>query len=269
MDSNVSRRTVLAVATTVALFVASAGTPAFAKPKAKKAAPATMIPITVVDLRLNAQGNLVADLRVGQQLVQNVPVNLDLSPDSPQNAECPILDLELGPINLDLLGLNVETSAICLEITAVRGALLGDLLCSIAGLLDGGLDLGDILGGLDLAVLNSLLDALTDLLNGGLAAATAPNANTAVSSSQAGACDILNLSVGPLELNLLGLEVMLDDCEGGPVTIDITAERGRGNLLGNLLCNLAGLLDGPANDNAINNALGRVAAAILRLLAAA
>jgi len=49
-------------------------------------------------------------------------------------------------------------------------------------------------------------------------------------------CAILNLELGPVNLNLLGLEVILDDCEGGPVLVDITARRGQ--LLGNLLCGL-------------------------------
>ena len=41
-----------------------------------------------------------------------------------------ILDLDLNPINLDLLGLQVQTSNICLNLTSVRGPgnLLGNLL---------------------------------------------------------------------------------------------------------------------------------------------
>ncbi len=57
--------------------------------------------------------------------------------------------------------------------------------------------------------------------------------------SAVGACDILNLVLGPLDLNLLGLEVHLDT-----VVLDIIAQPGPGNLLGNLLCSVAGLLDG-------------------------
>ena len=53
------------------------------------------------------------------------------------------------------------------------------------------------------------------------------------------ACDVLNLVLGPLDLNLLGLEVHLDQ-----VVLDIVAQSGAGNLLGNLLCAVAGLLDG-------------------------
>lgn len=52
-------------------------------------------------------------------------------------------------------------------------------------------------------------------------------------------CDILNLVLGPLDLDLLGLQVHLDK-----VVLNITAAPGAGNLLGNLLCAVAGLLDG-------------------------
>ena len=58
-------------------------------------------------------------------------------------------------------------------------------------------------------------------------------------AANAGACDILNLVLGPLDLNILGLQVDLQR-----VVLDITAVAGAGNLLGNLLCAVAGLLDG-------------------------
>jgi hypothetical protein len=52
---------------------------------------------------------------------------------------CQILDLTIGPINLDLLGLVVTTNAIHLNITAQQGPgnLLGNLLCAVANLLNG------------------------------------------------------------------------------------------------------------------------------------
>ena len=59
------------------------------------------------------------------------------------------------------------------------------------------------------------------------------------SAAAVGSCDVLNLVLGPLDLNLLGLKVHLDK-----VVLDITAVAGAGNLLGNLLCAVAGLLDG-------------------------
>lgn len=52
-------------------------------------------------------------------------------------------------------------------------------------------------------------------------------------------CTILNLVLGPLQLNLLGLVVTIPT----PVTVNITAVPGNGNLLGNLLCAVANLLN--------------------------
>jgi hypothetical protein len=54
-------------------------------------------------------------------------------------ATCPILHLVLGPLNLNLLGLNVSLNQVVLDITAVPGAgnLLGNLLCSVSNLLNG------------------------------------------------------------------------------------------------------------------------------------
>ena len=53
----------------------------------------------------------------------------------------------------------------------------------------------------------------------------------------AGSCEILTLTLGPLDLNLLGLTVHLNQ-----VVLNITAVPGAGNLLGNLLCAVANLL---------------------------
>ena len=74
---------------------------------------------------------------------------------------CSILTLNLAPIDLNLLGLHVFLDEVNLLIEAIpgAGALLGNLLCAVTGLLDP----GGILGGGPLA---GLLTAITDLLNG-------------------------------------------------------------------------------------------------------
>lgn len=54
-------------------------------------------------------------------------------------------------------------------------------------------------------------------------------------------CQILHLDLGPLSLNLLGLQVSLNQ-----VVLDISAQPGPGNLLGNLLCDVANLLNNPS-----------------------
>jgi hypothetical protein len=66
-------------------------------------------------------------------------------------------------------------------------------------------------------------------------------------------CAILHLTLGPLDLNLLGLVIHLDQ-----VHLTIDAQSGPGNLLGNLLCAIAHLLDG--------NPLGDVLSQIVGLL---
>ncbi len=76
------------------------------------------------------------------------------------SAECQILFLDLGPIFLDLLGLQLDLSRIVLDLTAVSGAgnLLGNLLCAVAGLLDGATGLLALLSNL-----NQLLDLLNQI----------------------------------------------------------------------------------------------------------
>jgi hypothetical protein len=51
-------------------------------------------------------------------------------------AACPVLNLDLQPLNLNLLGLAVNLDAVHLDINAVPGAgLLGDLVCALANAL--------------------------------------------------------------------------------------------------------------------------------------
>lgn len=68
---------------------------------------------------------------------------------------CTILTLTLGPLDLNLLGLMIHLNQVVLNITAVSGAgnLLGNLLCAVANLLNGG------------GPLSTLLTNLTNLLN--------------------------------------------------------------------------------------------------------
>jgi hypothetical protein len=65
-----------------------------------------------------------------------------------------------------------------------------------------------------------------------------------------GTCQILHLELGPLDLDLLGVVVHLDQ-----VVLDISATAGPGKLLGNLLCTVAHLLDSNALPQAIVNLL--------------
>jgi hypothetical protein len=74
-------------------------------------------------------------------------------------ATCPVLHLDLGPLNLNLLGLTVHLNQVVLDINAVSGPgnLLGNLLCSVANLLNG--------TPLSPGQLSGLLNILQQLLN--------------------------------------------------------------------------------------------------------
>jgi hypothetical protein len=63
----------------------------------------------------------------------SLPVSL-----SSGGVRCDILHLELGPLDLDLLGLVVHLNKVVLDISAEPGSgnLLGNLLCAIVHLLD-------------------------------------------------------------------------------------------------------------------------------------
>ena len=233
----------VAVAFVLSFAVAAPGAYAQGKEQsqAKKPQHSNVLPITITGVVVQGT-QLVANALVGTQQVQ---IPLTLTPQAnPNNPACPILDLAIGEIHLTLLGLNVDTSPICLEITAQPGPgqLLGNLLCNIANLLNGGLDIGSIVNALPQEDQATFTGALTQVLNGAFSQITS---STAVTNAS---CNILNLSIGPLELNLLGLVVELDDCNNGPVTVDITATPG-GGLLGDLLCDLGNLLNPPGKPN--------------------
>lgn len=63
-------------------------------------------------------------------------------------------------------------------------------------------------------------------------------------------CDILHLDLGPLDLNVLGLQIDLSQ-----IVLDITAQAGAGNLLGNLLCSVVNLLNDPTGLSRLLNSI--------------
>ena len=109
--------------------------------------------------------------------------------------------------------------------------------------------------GSGLAAVGTLTGTLTD--SAGTVLGTVTQSVT-MPLQATGTCDILTLTLGPLDLNLLGLRVQLNQ-----VDLDITAEQGPGNLLGNLLCAVAGLLDPPTTGG---GGLGGILTTIVSLL---
>jgi hypothetical protein len=97
--------------------------------------------VTITSFSTNAAGDLLASgTIVGNitgALAQPVEVTF-IDQVVTTNRRCTILELDLGPLFLDLLGLEIDLSRIQLDITAVTGAgnLLGNLLCALVSLLD-------------------------------------------------------------------------------------------------------------------------------------
>ena len=93
----------------------------------------------------NGVGNVIGTVLKTIQMIVNIT-----------GASCDILHLELGPLDLDLLGLVVHLNRVVLDIDAdPTGGLLGALLCAVANLLDVGGPLADIVG-----LLNQILALL-------------------------------------------------------------------------------------------------------------
>jgi len=101
------------------------------------------IPVTASNAA--ASSNRLSSLSIGVSAVGN----------------CPILHLDLGPLHLDVLGLRVDLSEVILDISAQSGPgnLLGNLLCAVANLLNGGGSVTTLAN-----LLNQILQAIVNLL---------------------------------------------------------------------------------------------------------
>ena len=146
---------------------------------------------------------------------------------------CPVLALTIERVDLNLLGLIVHLDRVHLIITAdSEGGLLGNLLC---GLSKSG-RLAPQTQQLNWAVAKSGLATNgvgfvvtvrpADGAGGGNATPNALTPNVI--------CDVLELTLGPLDADLLGLVVHLDT-----VHLVITADS-EGGILGSLFCSVAG-----------------------------
>lgn len=141
---------------------------------------------------------------------------------------CAVLDLQLDQLSLSLLGLNVNLGKVILTIKAnPNEGVLGSLFCALAHTK------------LKLHSLASYARKLTAVTHrsglsrsGKLLGFSAPL--TSQRQAAAGAiCPILDLILGPLHLDLLGLIVDLNQ-----VHLTITADP-NGGVLGSLFCSLA------------------------------
>jgi hypothetical protein len=105
-----------------------------------------------------------------------------------------------------------------------------------------------------LTLVGNLTGTLTDAAGNLIGSVTNQAISTPVGgAAAAGSCSILDLTLGPLHLDVLGLVVDLNQ-----VHLTITGQTGNGQLLGNLLCGLANALNGGGGGlgNILNRLLG-------------
>ena len=98
----------------------------------------TVTGFTVVNGALAAVGDLTVTVTdaagdIIGTITQAVTIPLQ------NTGSCRVLHLELGPLDLDVLGLMVHLDRVVLDVTAQAGPgnLLGNLLCTVTHLLDG------------------------------------------------------------------------------------------------------------------------------------
>jgi hypothetical protein len=140
-----------------------------------------------------------------------------------QQAICPVLTLQLDQLSLNLLGLHVDLSKVVLSITAdSQGGVLGRLFCSLSN------------AKVKLGTMKNAQKLTQAAHSSGLATKGIGYAVTAnhAQAMAPGPCQVLDLVLGPLHLNLLGLIVDLNQ-----VHLQITADPS-GGILGSLLCSL-------------------------------
>ena len=242
-----ARKGVFAIAVLTAIALSAFASTAKAADPQASAAPAQSVGTVDVKFTINrfvregrslvARGEAVATFTApdGQKTVARQPFSATVVLPArwtrslaASNRICQVLFLRLAPLRLNLLGLIVEIpEPVTLRITAnSRGGLLGSLLCSLAN------------QRLTTRALSSAARDLTVAVRrGGLATS---GISFALPLAPQGAqaplviCEVLDLVLGPLDLQVLGLRVQLSR-----VHLRITADS-EGGILGSLFCSLAG-----------------------------
>ena len=221
---------VLALAAIVALPAnANPGSPAPA-PTSRLSLTATITSFRATDRGVVARGTLTGRLNTGTHVSrQSAPVSFAVAAAG-HGTRCNVITLRLAPLNLELLGVQVTTSNISLDVYALHGRVLGNLFCALAN------------AKVTLPHAARAASALNARLRGRPMQVFAASQSLPASAAQAQpqTCQVLKLVLGPLHLDLLGLVVDLyGKTHVNPVVVTINAVPSQG-LLGQLLCGLAG-----------------------------
>jgi hypothetical protein len=230
-------RKLVAAAFSALVFAAIVALPANANPRSPVGASSSRLSLTAkitsfraTDKGVVAKGTLTGTLRSGTSVShQSAPVSFAVAAAS-RGARCNVITLRLAPLNLELLGVQVTTSAISLDVYALHGRVLGNLFCALAR------------AKVTLPRAARAAGALNAHLHGRPMRVFAASESLPATAAQAQpqSCQVLRLVLGPLHLDLLGLVVDLyGKTHVNPVIVTINAVPSQG-LLGQLLCGVAG-----------------------------
>jgi hypothetical protein len=188
----------------------------------------------ITSFRATAHGAVVANGVLSGTLRSGTSVSRDSAPvrfavvAASRGGRCNVVTLRLAPLNLELLGVQVTTSFISLDVYALRGRVLGDLFCALSH------------AKVTFPRAARVARALNTHLDGRSMRVFTASEAVSAAAAPAQSCQVLNLVLGPLHLDLLGLVVDLyGKTHNDPVIVTINAEPTKG-LLGQLLCGLAG-----------------------------
>jgi hypothetical protein len=175
-----------------------------------------------------AQGTLTGKLSSGTSVSRDsAPVRF-AAVAKPRAGRCNVITLRLAPLDLELLGVQVTTSHISLDVYGLKGRVLGDLFCALSH------------AKVTFPRAARVARALNHHLNGHPLRVLGASESFPASVAQAQTCQVLKLVLGPLHLDLLGLVVDLyGQTKADPVIVTINAQPSKG-LLGQLLCGVAG-----------------------------
>jgi hypothetical protein len=233
--------------------------------------PVTITGINITNLAVTDANHLLATFNLTGTLntvtgstpftLHNLQLPITLNSVGATSDGCPILHLSLQIPDLDILGLHVRldncnNGPVTVDVTAIPsplpgGGVLGDLLCSVDNLLSGSgglLNLGGLTGQVTSGltqVLNGILTDLTTGSNAGTGGTIGPSTGS-TDTIPAGDCELVNLHLGPINANVLGLQITTSQ-----ICLNVFADP-NGGLLGSLLCSLDNLLSNPATATAQN-----------------
>jgi hypothetical protein len=177
-----------------------------------------------------ANGTLTGNLHSGTRVSHaSAPVKFAVVAKA-NRGRCDVITLRLAPLDLELLGVQVTTSNISLDVYALHGRVLGDLFCALSH------------AKVTFPKAARVARALNSRLHGRPMRVFASSQALPASAprAQVQSCQVLKLVLGPLNLDLLGLVVDLyGKTTSDPVVVTINAQPNRG-LLGQLLCGVAG-----------------------------